>query len=308
MDRFQKRVNGIRIGYFADGVWGQNGLRRLVELPGVEIAFVCLRFEAPDLDLKQMAESWGIDVLIHPNVNADDFFEEMKSYHIDLLVSMSFNQIFKSRILEYPRYHAINCHAGKLPFYRGRNILNWALINDEQEFGITVHYIDTGIDTGDIIEQRTFPITDDDTYQTLLSTAHSECPELLASAVQKIIDGTVVRRSQRDIHPVGMYCGQRTLGDERLNWNQTSRQVFNFVRAICAPGPGARSFLQRRGQTFEVRIERVRMIPNAPVYTGIPGQVLYKTEDGFVVKTEDSFVEVTEHQTEPAIRVGDRLT
>lgn len=298
----------MRIGYFADGVWGQNGLQRLTELPGVEIAFVCLRFQAPDQDLQCMAESRGIDVLIHPDVNADDFFEQIKSYHIDLLVSMSFNQIFKSRILNHPRYQAINCHAGKLPFYRGRNILNWVLINDEREFGITVHYIDTGIDTGDIIEQRIFPITDDDTYQTLLNTAHSECPVILASAVQKIMDGTTVRHRQSEIHPVGMYCGQRTVGDEQLDWNQTSRRVFNFVRAICAPGPGARSLVRRGDLSFETKIERVRMIPDAPVYTGIPGQVLYKTENGFVVKTVDSFVEVTEYQAEQSIRVGDRLT
>lgn len=297
----------MRVGYFADGVWGQNGLRLLSELPGVEIPFVCLRFGAPDQELKQMAEQRGIDVLIHPNVNADDFFEQMKAYGIDLLVSMSFDQIFRSRILEYPRYQAINCHAGKLPFYRGRNILNWALINDEREFGITAHYIDTGIDTGDIIEQRMYPITDEDTYQTLLSTAHRECPEILASAVKQIMDGTAVRRPQREIHPVGMYCGQRTVGDERLNWDQTSRRVFNFVRAICAPGPGARSFIQRGERPFEVRIERVRMVPGAPVYIGIPGQILYKTEGGFAVKTQDSFVEVTEYQAEQNIRVGDRL-
>lgn len=298
----------MRIGYFADGVWGQNGLRRLTEMPDVEIAFVCLRFGHPDQVLKRLAESRGIDVLTHPNVNADDFFERMKSYQIDLLVSMSFDQIFRSRLLEYPKYHAINCHAGKLPFYRGRNILNWALINDEREFGITVHYIDTGIDTGDIIEQRTYPIADDDTYQTLLSTAHRECPEVLASAVEQIMDGTAERRPQREIHPVGMYCGQRIVGDERLDWDQTSRRVFNFVRAICAPGPGARSFIQRGERPLEVRIERVRMVLGAPVYIGIPGQVLYKTEDGFVVKTQDSFVEVTEYQAEQTIRVGDRLT
>jgi methionyl-tRNA formyltransferase len=64
---------------------------------------------------------------------------------------MSFNQIFKSEIINLPRLKTINCHAGKLPFYRSRNILNWVLINDEKEFGITVHYVDEGIDTGDII-------------------------------------------------------------------------------------------------------------------------------------------------------------
>lgn len=297
----------MRIGYFADGKWGQNAFLMLGAMADVEIVFVCLRFDTPDAVLKKMAEDQGIDVLVHPNVNADDFFQQIAPYHMDLLVSMSFNQIFKSRLLDYPRYHAINCHAGKLPFYRGRNILNWALINDEKEFGITVHYIDTGIDTGDIIEQRTFPITDSDTYQTLLDTAHRECPALLAAAVRKLINGTVIRQKQTDIHPIGMYCGQRTVGDERLDWNQSSRQVFNFVRGICAPGPAARSIVQRKDGSFEVKIQRVRMIPNAPEYIGIPGQVLYKTESGIVVKTADSFVEITAYEAERKIQIGDRL-
>lgn len=297
----------MRIGYFADGKWGQNAFLMLEAMPDVEIVFVCLRFDTPDAVLKKMAEDRGIDVLIHPNVNADDFFERIEPYKMDLLVSMSFNQIFKSHLLEYPRYHAINCHAGKLPFYRGRNILNWVLINDEKEFGITVHYIDTGIDTGDIIKQRTFPITDSDTYQTLLDTAHRECPALLAAAVRRLIDGTAVRKKQAEIHPVGMYCGQRTVGDERLRWNQSSRQIFNFVRGICAPGPAARSTVQRNDGSFEVKIQRVRMIPDAPEYIGIPGQVLYKTEGGVVVKTADSFVEIVDYEAERQIRIGDRL-
>ena len=70
-----------------------------------------------------------------------------------------------------PKYGAINCHAGKLPDYRGRNILNWALINDEKEFGITVHFIDEGIDTGDIILQESFEIKDSDNYKSLLDLA-----------------------------------------------------------------------------------------------------------------------------------------
>lgn len=67
----------------------------------------------------------------------------------------------------------INCHAGKSPLYRGRNILNRALINDEKEFGITVHYVDEGIDTGDIILQRVYEITDEENYATLLDRAHT---------------------------------------------------------------------------------------------------------------------------------------
>ena len=81
--------------------------------------------------------------------------------------------------MSLPKLKTINCHAGKLPFYRGRDILNWVLINDEKEFGITVHYMDEGIDTGDIILQRTFPITDEDSYKTLLERSYDECANIL---------------------------------------------------------------------------------------------------------------------------------
>lgn len=297
----------MRIGYFADGKWGQNAFQKLMSIEDIQIAFVCLRFDTPDPILKQMAEDEQVDVLLHANVNSDDFFNIIEKYEADLFVSMSFNQIFKSRLINYPKYKTINCHAGKLPFYRGRNILNWVLINDEKEFGITVHYMDTGIDTGDIILQKTFPITDNDTYQTLLDTAYRECPQILVSAIQSIMNGTVAVQNQSEIHPIGTYCGRRTIGDEHINWNQTSRQVFNFVRAICFPGPMARSTISRGEGSFEVKINRVRIISGAPSYIGIPGQVLHKSECGIVVKTLDSFVEVTEYETNQAIWVGDRL-
>lgn len=297
----------MRIGYFADGKWGQNAFQQLALMEDIEIAFVCLRFHKPDPMLKQMAEDKKIDILLHSNVNSDEFFSLIEKYAVDLFVSMSFNQIFKSRLFNYPRHGTINCHAGKLPFYRGCNILNWALINDEKEFGITVHYVDDGIDTGDIILQEVFPITDDDTYQTLLDTAYRECPRILASAIQLIMNGTAVPKKQSEIHPIGMYCGKRTTGDERMDWNQTSRQVFNFVRAICIPGPMARCLVSRGDESFELKINRIKMISDAVNYIGTPGQILYKTERGIVAKTADSIVEITEYEAEKELRIGDRL-
>ena len=116
---------------------------------------------------------------------------------------MSFNQIFKTEIINLPKLKTINCHAGKLPFYRGRNILNWALINDEKEFGITVHYIDEGIDTGDIVLQRTYPISDEDNYSTLLQVSYVECANILYDAIVMFKKENVDGIKQKDIHPIG---------------------------------------------------------------------------------------------------------
>ena len=109
--------------------------------------FVVPRKDTNDNTLKNLCSENNIDYLYNQDINSDDFYETAKSYNCDLFVSMSFNQIFKKRIINLPKLKSINCHAGLLPFYRGRNVLNWVLINGEKKFGITVHFIDEGIDT-----------------------------------------------------------------------------------------------------------------------------------------------------------------
>ena len=173
----------LNIGYFADGPWSHKTLDKLINDPEIKISFICVRYDSEDERLKEYAKRFKIDYLKHLNVNSDEFISNIKSYDCDLFVSMSFNQIFKSKIINLAKYKTINCHAGKLPFYRGRNVLNWVLINDEKEFGITVHYVDEGIDTGDIISQKTFPITDQDNYNTLLNKAYVECSNILYSVI-----------------------------------------------------------------------------------------------------------------------------
>lgn len=291
----------LHIGYFADGEWGHNAFRKIQSDKSLIIDFVCVRNDSRDPVLMQLAEESKIDVLFSPNINADEFIEKVKLYKSDLFVSMSFNQIFKEKIRNIPPLSIINCHAGKLPYYRGRNILNWALINDEKEFGITVHYVDSGIDTGDIILQNTYSIADTDTYATLLEIAYKECPKILYKAIKQIQEGTVTRISQSSIRPTGLYCGMRKAGDEIIDWNQTSREIFNFIRAITKPGPCACSFLD----TGKVSFISSEEVLDAPVYKGIPGQILLKDNNYFLVKTKDSYIKITEYIGN--VKVGDRF-
>ena len=145
------------IGYFADGKWAHNALELIISSVDIDIAFICARYENPDQILFQKAKNLGVDFFIEKDINNNSFQKRLAAYKCDLFVSMSFNQIFKRETFSIPSKGTINCHAGKLPLYRGRNVLNWALINDEKEFGITVHFVDENIDTGDIILQKTFP-------------------------------------------------------------------------------------------------------------------------------------------------------
>jgi methionyl-tRNA formyltransferase len=296
-------MSQFKIGYFADGPWSHRALEKFLYDASIDIAFICVRHDKLDPVLKKQAELHKIDFFSHPKINSDEFFQKVSRYDCDLFISMSFNQIFRKRLIEYPRLKTINCHAGKLPFYRGRNILNWVLINDEKEFGITAHYIDEGIDTGDILGQKLFPITDEDNYATLLERAYSGCAELLYETVKQLEVGKVVPKQQTDIHPLGFYCTGRVEGDERLNWNNSSRDIFNFVRALCRPGPEARTFIK----DVEIQINRVELIQDAPVYKGIPGAVLGVCPEGLLVKTADSYLKVVEWSGIDKVRIGDRF-
>lgn len=293
----------MRIGYFGDGPWAHQAFEWIISDDSFDIAFVMVRYDKRDVTLIQLAEKNGIPVELSENINSKEFIDKMQQYHVELFVSMSFNQIFKKEMINLPPLGTINCHAGKLPFYRGRNILNWVLINDEKEFGITVHYMDEGIDTGDIILQETYPITDDDNYQTLLDRAYTGCADVLYRALKMIQKNEVVVTRQNDIDLVGMYCGMRQPGDEVLDWNQSSRDIFNFVRALCIPGPQAVSWING----VKISINKVRMVIGAHTYKGIAGQIIGKTESGFFVKTADTMLEVIEFTYDGKIRVGDRL-
>jgi methionyl-tRNA formyltransferase len=296
-------MNKLKIGYFADGVWSHNAFKLINNDERFDIKFICPRYNAQDAILKDFAELCHIDYIRSENVNSGAFLELIDKYKCDMLVSLSFDQIFKKEIINAARLGIINCHAGKLPFYRGRNVLNWVLINDEKEFGITVHYVDEGIDTGDIILQKIFPISDNDDYSSLLRVSHIECANILYEAMILIHNGNAPRLDQKSIHPVGMYCGARKEGDDMINWDSNSRDLFNFIRALSRPSPIARCFLAER----KFLINRASMIDKAPLYKGIPGQVLYKDNRKFVIKTKDSILKIEEYFYDGTLKVGDRL-
>lgn len=293
----------MKIGYFADGPWSHIAFQKIILRKNISIQFICVRFDHQDSVLKSYGEKYGIPVLFHKNINSKEFLESISKFNCDLYVSMSFNQIFKQDILVHCPLGIINCHAGKLPFYRGRNILNWALINDEKEFGITVHFVDTGIDTGDIILQRAYPISEEDNYETLLNRSYTECGTILDGALGLMLEGKDKRIPQKSIDEIGFYCGRRVEGDELINWNTTSREIFNFIRAVCAPGPKATCRLESN----IIKINKCIFLEGAKNYKGIPGQVIGLTESGYLVKTADSFVEILEIESEKKLRIGDRL-
>ncbi|EBH4142691.1 methionyl-tRNA formyltransferase [Campylobacter jejuni] len=274
----------LKIGYFADGKWARICLLKILQNPQIQINFIVLR-KTKDTKLEKLALRYQIPCYTHIDVNSKEFLNELEKYSNDLLVSMSFDQIFKEELLKlYPR-KIINCHAGKLPFYRGRNILNWALINDEKEFGISVHFIDKGIDTGDIILQKTYDIKDSDDYTTLLNLCHKECASLLYESLILFLEDNVKAYKQKE---GGFYCPKRKKGDEIINWTQSTREIFNFIRALNAKDLGASAFIDKK----EIKIYKSEIykdkIFNAPI-----GKIVKKEKNFFIVSTKDGALKIT---------------
>ncbi len=283
----------MRIGYFGDGAWANRALETIVADDRFTVSSITTRFTNEDQELRAWASRLNVPYLPTPNVNSDNFLKDLMDCGPEILVSMSYDQIFRARLIDATPHGIINCHAGALPFYRGRNPLNWALINGEHSFGITVHFIDEGIDTGDVILQRLIPIGTEDTYADLLHRAHDQCASALLDALIIIKEDRLLRRAQITRGRGYTYFSSRRSGDEWIDWSWTSRDIHNFVRAISPPGPCARTLVKRT----PIAIVRSDILTDIPAHIGTPGEVVGRDPSGIYVKTGDTVLKVTQIAT-----------
>lgn len=288
----------LKIGYFADGIWGLNALKMLHQSEEFKLCFLTPRFEKADEALVAQAQNYDIAVIKSANINTHQFAQNIKKFDCDLLVSMSFNQIFKKELLDF--YPIINCHASKLPFYRGRNPINWALINDEKEFGISVHFVDSGIDTGDIIIQKSFAIQESDDYTSLLNIAHQHCAKLLFEALKLFARGKIQRIKQESIDKIGSYYPPRKQGDEIIDFSKSTREIFNFIRALNAPDLGALAFIGKES----IRLYESEILSTPFKSEVANGFIVALDEKGFLLKLKDGVLKINKFAFKGTLKAG----
>lgn len=297
----------MKILFFGDGEWATRSLKLILE-KGYVVLGIVLRTNPTDAGLAALASERAIRVFKPANVNGPKFLEIVSQLNPDLNISVSYDQILRKPILASSKMGFINVHAGKLPYYRGRNVINWAIINGEKEIGITVHFVDEGIDTGDIIVQRTIPVSWTDTYAEVLDKTVEIIPHAIKEALESISAGTAQKRPQS--HLPGTYFAKRSLGDEWLDWADSSLNIYNKIRAITKPGPGALTLCDNK----KVVIWESKYHPDWPKYKATPGQVVGIVKNrGAVIKTGDSTVIVSKVEIEnrgihvPSWPIGTRL-
>lgn len=138
--------------------------------------------------IKFVINKYNIEEIVLPNnnLNSPESINYIKKIKPDLIISISANQIFKKELLDLPRYRCLNLHTALLPKYKGLMPAFWALKNDEPEAGVSVFFIDEGIDTGDILVQKTIPIEPDDTLDKLIHKTKKLGMDSLLRAINMI--------------------------------------------------------------------------------------------------------------------------
>jgi len=233
--------------------------------------------------LKGTAESLGRTVYQPNNVNSEDFIKVLDSLNPELIVMISYHTIIQKPLLD--RYTIINAHGAPLPRYRGRAPINWAIINGEGESAVTVHFVNEGIDTGDIIYQKKVKIKEMDTSIDVLKRSLPFYPKLVSKAVKAIERGNPPRIPQNSFE--GTYFPTRRPEDGLISWDRDSRDINNLIRALAKPFPGAFTF--HKGK--KIIVWESGLPPIKTRISPVPGIIFGKTEKGEIkVTTKDSYI------------------
>ena len=226
-------------------------LRALVTSPDFELIGVVTQPDRPkgrELKLKpspvkELALSLGLPVLQPQRARDEDFIEQLGTLRPDLIAVAAYGQILLQSILDLPRSGCLNVHTSLLPKYRGAAPIQWAILNDETETGVTIMKMDAGLDTGGILTQGTTPISAQDTAESLHQRLARMGAELLVRTIPDFIAGKIQPRAQP---AEGIsYAPKIKKEDGRLNWNQPARALWNRVRGLI-PWPGAFTYLNGR--------------------------------------------------------------
>lgn len=211
-----------------------------------------------------LARSHGIPVYTVEPKEGDTAERIIRDLAPDLIFSFYYRKMIPERILKLARLGAYNMHGSLLPRYRGRAPLNWAIIHGESETGVTLHVMVKEADAGDVIDSEAVAIGPEETAGEVAERIPAAAVRLLLRQIDGLKAGTAPRHVQ-DVAEA-TYFGIRTPEHGRIDWHQTARQIFNLVRAVAPPFPGA--FTQAGGR--KLMIWRAGMAEGS----GRPGEVL----------------------------------
>lgn len=235
--------------------------------------------------IKEVALKNNIKVL--QPVKIKEEYQDIIDLNPDIIITCAYGQIVPEVILNAPKYGCINVHASLLPKLRGGAPIHKAIINGYKKTGITIMYMDKGMDTGDMISKKEVDITDFDTAETLHDKLQKASVPLLMETLPSIINGTNKREKQNNLEATYAYNVSRE--DEHVNFNDTSLNVYNKIRGLNS-WPGAYATLDDKN----IKLWVSKISDN--VYDKKPGTIVNLNKDGMEVVTKDKSILITELQ------------
>lgn len=268
----RERMRIVLIGQAAFAQEVLDGLRERTH----DVAAVYCPPDAPGGKIdpfKARALELGIPVHQHATLRGADVAREVASYHADLGVLAYVTQIVPPAIFDAPRLGSICFHPSLLPRYRGGSAIAWQIIKGETRTGVSVFWVDPGIDTGPILLQKTAEIGPDDTAGSLY---YNTLFKLGVATVLESVDLVAAGRAPRVVQDESVASYDPLCRDEhaQVDWQRPAAEVYNLIRG-CDPQPGA--YVVRGGE--KVRLYDARRIASA----GTPGTVTAIDEHGIVV-------------------------
>lgn len=238
--------------------------------------------------VKVEAMQHGIPVLQPEKLRDQAAIKEVADYKPDLIVTAAYGQILPKAVLDLPQHGCINVHGSLLPKYRGAAPIQYALMEGEQETGVTIMYMEEGLDTGDMIRSVTVPILDEDDTGSLFEKLSVAGAELLIQTLPDLLAGKIEAVPQQDEQAT--YARMLKREHERIDWTASCDRVFNQVRAL-RPWPGAFTLLA--GDVFKIwRCEKA----SEECFDNEPGTVVRVMADAFEVACGKGTVRITEVQ------------
>jgi methionyl-tRNA formyltransferase len=241
------------------------------------------RIVAPPV--KEVAMGYGYPVLQPAKVKEAWFLEKIIALNPDVFVVVAYGHILPESVLAIPRLGAINIHASLLPAYRGPAPIQWAIINGDQETGVTTMWMDEGMDTGDILLAAKVPIGPEDTAQTLHNRLAQVGAQRLIDTLNQLASGHLVGTPQDQSKAT--YAPFLKKEDGRIDWSKEAKSLDAFVRGM-SPWPGAFTFhMGRRLKIFKAKyLRKGTGEKSGTVLPGFPGDLNVATGRGILALKE----------------------
>ncbi|MBI2876864.1 MAG: methionyl-tRNA formyltransferase [Candidatus Tectomicrobia bacterium] len=244
--------------------------------------------------IKELAESLGLPVLQPVKIREEGAIQTLRELAPELAVVVAYGQLLPNTVLTLPARGCINLHASLLPKYRGAGPIAWALLNGEEETGVTSMLIEEALDSGPILLQERVPIHEEDTAGSL----HDRLAEIGARLLVKTVEGVGQGRlrPQPQDHEKATYAPKLQKSDGRIDWSRPGRQIYNQIRGLD-PWPGAYTSLKEEG----LKIWSAR--PGAGVLEREAGAVISVEDAGILVQTGEGALLLRELQPESRRRM-----